>query len=536
MFIKEIELKKYRILEDISIKLEKKQNNLVYPIISINGGGKSSLLQIIFAFLHCPFTPERHKYLKTMLKEFDVSNDESVLIKFNLAYKQKNILLEFVQYKDGYKNLYFESILNERDLQATKEQNDKLRSDLEILERLRNDFANSRVSKVLLFRELGRIIGAEETERLEKLDSKSFLEQILVVQEELASKLHSDDFRLTHNLPNAKAERKKLFDELDKVNLKYAFHFNNNENILLYKTNVETATLIELSEKVYLATPLTQILHFLEDDSIKNLFSSEKYLYSSYEAILNECKKDLIGLFNYDFSTIELILKVFKKARDQDFKKALDTGKYGNQIQTIKDELSSMFSGKSISIDGDFEGVSFKLEKGDKLLTPKDLSHGELKKLSIYIWLKAIVENDSLILMDEVDMGLHPIWQHELYSDIQNWSNGSQFLLATHSPQIISRSFYKNLVVLKYTETGATSEQFIEAPLESDLNTIVKTIMGGEYLPKELLILRKQYRSLFEEDKLNTLEAEKVKEEILMYESENSSFFQDIKFQMELNK
>ena len=101
-----------------------------------------------------------------------------------------------------------------------------------------------------------------------------------------------------------------------------------------------------------------------------------------------------------------------------------------------------------------------------------------------------------------------------------------------HSPQIIGKSYYKNLVVLKRIDTGATAEQFTEAPLESDLNTIVKTIMGGEYIPKELAELRKKYRMLFEKDALETEEAKKIKAQLLEYESENSSFFQDIKFQM----
>ena len=61
---------------------------------------------------------------------------------------------------------------------------------------------------------------------------------------------------------------------------------------------------------------------------------------------------------------------------------------------------------------------------------------------------------------------------------------------------------YKNLVVLNRNAKKATSEQFHEAPLESDLNTIVKTIMGSDYIPKELDILRKKYRNYFENDKM----------------------------------
>jgi predicted ATP-binding protein involved in virulence len=126
---------------------------------------------------------------------------------------------------------------------------------------------------------------------------------------------------------------------------------------------------------------------------------------------------------------------------------ALETGEYGSQIKSTRKELNNLLLGKSITIDNNFQGVTFKTKGSNITLTPKDLSHGELKKLSIYIWLKARTLDDSIILMDEVDMGLHPIWQHELHDDLQRWSKGNQYIIATHSPQIISKSHFKNLVV-----------------------------------------------------------------------------------------
>jgi hypothetical protein len=58
--------------------------------------------------------------------------------------------------------------------------------------------------------------------------------------------------------------------------------------------------------------------------------------------------------------------------------------------------------------------------------------------------------------------------------------------------------------------------------------------MGAEYFPKHLKELQEKYRTLFESGKIDTKEAEKLKLEILEYESENSSFFQGIAFDKEL--
>lgn len=532
MKIKKINFKKYKILEDISIELEDKENHNIFPFISINGGGKSSLLQLVFVFLHCTFRENRQKYLKNFLKDFDLTGNFTSLVSFELEYNGETFTIEFIHHKNGYNNLNFNAIITEAQIHDRKRKNSSLYEDLNLLNQLENDFVQANIPASLVYRELRKFIDRQQDNQLMEMTRKDVEAAIKMIRRNIEKDV-DDENELNELLLKAKTEKNNLLASLEEKGLRYAFHFNGNKNILLYKSTVSDEILKDFSDKLYLSTPITQVLHFLDDDKVSHLFKSQKYIYSSYENTVRECQHDLTGFFTYDFSTIELILEAFKKARDEDFRIAIETGEYGNQIKNTRAELGSMFSGKSIFVDKDLKGVSFKVNGSNRKLNPKDLSHGELKKLSIYIWLKAIVPDHSIILMDEVDMGLHPIWQQELYEDLQTWSKGSQFLLATHSPQLISRSFYKNLVVFKPTASGSSAEQFNEAPLESDLNTIVKTVMGGDYLPKELRELRKQYRSLFEQGKLDTEGAKKIKDMILMYESENSSFFQDIKFQQQ---
>ncbi len=535
MFIKKISFDNFKVLEDISINFEEKQNHNVFPIISANGGGKSTLLQFIFCFLHCAFKENRYTYLKTLLEYYNnpkLKNKLNSIIEFELEHEKNNINLAFFYCKNEYKNLNFNSILLLRELKEKKEYIKNAVNDIDLLNRLEQDLSAGKISPSLAWRELRKFHKVSILRAGEISDILAFIHS---TRKEIENNLVSDD-ELNILIIKAEAEKNKLVDELQKEGLRYAFHFNKNSEVLLYKSNKSDDILNEISDRIYLATPNTQVLHFLDEKQLASLFSTERYVYSSYESHVMACQKDVIGLFTYDFSAINLILEAFQKAKDNDFKKAIETGEYGNEIKATVEELNHLLAGKSITIDSNFKGVSFKTSKTHLTLSPKDLSHGELKKLSIYIWLKAKTVDNSVILMDEVDMGLHPIWQYELGNDLQKWSKGSQFILATHSPQIISQAYYKNLVVIKPTIKGATAEQFDEAPLESDLNTIVKTIMGGEYIPKELAKLRKTYRTLFENNQLETTEAKEIKEEMLMYESENSSFFQDIKFQIELTR
>ncbi len=537
MFLKKIEIEKYKVLENISINFEEKQNHNFFPVISVNGGGKSTLLQFIFTFLHCSFVEKRQKYLKTLLEyyqEFTSKDKINKIAKFEIEHEKQIINLEFHYCKSVSKN--FNSIITLKELLERKKNIEKAVLDIELLNRIENDLKNSNISPLLAWQELYKF---REIISVPHENSSANISEMVYYINKIRKNFENSlisDFDLNTLIIKEEAEKNKLVAELEKENLGYVFHFNKNNDVLLFKSNVNQDVLVDISEKIYLATPNTQVLHFFESEQLSSLFKKDLSIYSTYEYYLRKCQEEVKGLFTYEFSAINLILEALQKARDEDFKKALETGSYGTQINTTLKELNNLLSGKSITIDNNFEGVTFMTTNTKITLTPKDLSNGELKKLSIYIWLKAKTNKNSVILMDEVDMGLHPTWQHELYNDLQKWSVGNQFIIATHSPQIISKAHYKNLVVIKHTETGATSEQYHQPPLESDLNTIVKTIMGSDYIPKELLELRKEYRKLFENDKLETDEAKEIKKQILVYESENSSFFQDIKFQMELRR
>jgi len=219
--------------------------------------------------------------------------------------------------------------------------------------------------------------------------------------------------------------------------------------LLHLKTKMPKELLTLLSNKIFLTAPNSQIFLFLSDDEKHNIFSdfsNEKDDYDnhpyhdniSYYDSIKRAKKRLGGFFTYDFASTELILKSFKKASEDDLKEKRKTGQYGSKYDELTEELRDFLDGKEISENEDGNKVIFKSKNNKQELAPEDLSHGELKKLGIYIWLKYIVEENSIVLMDEVDIALHPKWQYELIKDLVTWSKDSQFLLATHSPQILS--------------------------------------------------------------------------------------------------
>ena len=83
-------------------------------------------------------------------------------------------------------------------------------------------------------------------------------------------------------------------------------------------------------------------------------------------------------------------------------------------------------------------------------------------------------KTDGVVLIDEVDLHLHPAWQHRILSDLQEIFPKVQFIVTTHAPAVISSAKSENLVILKNDEAlDANTEIF-----GNDINSILKGIMG----------------------------------------------------------
>ena len=74
-----------------------------------------------------------------------------------------------------------------------------------------------------------------------------------------------------------------------------------------------------------------------------------------------------------------------------------------------------------------------------KILSPKQLSSGEQHQVVVFYDLIFRAKQGSLILIDEPEISLHVDWQRQFLKDLTRVKslNNQEFLIATHSPQII---------------------------------------------------------------------------------------------------
>jgi predicted ATP-dependent endonuclease of OLD family len=348
MHLLRVQVPNFRGLKDIDITFEKDFFPKIFPLGSQNGGGKSTLLQLIFLLLHCAVDDDKKQFLANLLQGFKIYDGEDKRV------------LAIIDIWDGGKIFK-----------------------LEFYSRKKSDF-------------------------LEELFDQDIKSKNIIICD----------------YSNAKQFNKNQYPNTELI-----CHFNDltkNEGVLLLE---------KISSKIFLAAPSTQVFLFLPPDSRKQLFSNSSNRDKNYYGILESARDKLPGLFTYDFLAVKLLIKSFLDARDRDFREAIKTGSYGNSYQSLINDLNLLLGNKRINLNEDFSGVNFQLyNNGEAIeLYPEDLSHGELKRLSIYIWLKSRNIKDAIVLMDEVEIAFHPDWQYQIISDLKEWTPSNQYILATHS-------------------------------------------------------------------------------------------------------
>jgi predicted ATP-dependent endonuclease of OLD family len=487
MHLQRVQVPDFRVLKDVDITFEKDFNPRVFPLGSQNGGGKSTLLQLIFVLLHCSANADRHFAIQNLLGDFhlrdgeeertlaimDVWNGE-ILVQLEFfvcgsSYLQQKYNIDSLQDVDPDVVIGFNLFNELNSLQADLSRFDEESNELKILlDRIRSLSTSTRTPRSLedLKRSLSKL-GLELSPifKLDQLDSSLFVKLETYLKNQLANQ-HKYAQQRYQNLDD---HINKLTEYLALESIKYITAYNPDnmskgtdiEGLLCRINNTDfnrhQIFLESLSNKIFLSAPSTQIFLFLDKQSRQSLFVSK----SIYQSELERVNCILRGLFTYDFLAPDIFIGAFKKARDKDFKEALKTGEYGKNYKKLLQDLDLLLPDKKINLKDDLSGLNFNLDRFNKDsidLYPEDLSHGELKRLSIYVWLKYQDIEDAIVLMDEVDLALHPDWQYQIVSDLREWESSNQYILATHSYELCNALTPSHVKILEPKLTERRSD------------------------------------------------------------------------------
>lgn len=141
-------------------------------------------------------------------------------------------------------------------------------------------------------------------------------------------------------------------------------------------------------------------------------------------------------------------------------------------------------------------------------------------QLNGFLGKDSIKKTPGVVLIDELDLYLHPHWQIHLLEDLQKAFPLIQFIVTSHSPFIIQSVRTKNLIVLdgRYDETDPILRSIEEITL-SEMN--METRRSKAYL--EMIEKAERYYQLVKQSKEDTSEAIHLSKELDVIEQEFSS-------------
>lgn len=118
------------------------------------------------------------------------------------------------------------------------------------------------------------------------------------------------------------------------------------------------------------------------------------------------------------------------------------------------------------------------------------------------------LQTDGIVLIDEVDLHLHPARQQQILKDLSTIFPKVQFIVTTHAPAVISSAEQENVRVLNNWEVDLPAAE----TFGRDTNGILRSVMGvSERQPKTMDQFSCFYKSIDENDLEN---AEKVLSEL----------------------
>lgn len=90
----------------------------------------------------------------------------------------------------------------------------------------------------------------------------------------------------------------------------------------------------------------------------------------------------------------------------------------------------------------------------------------------------------AVMLVDEIDLHLHPTWQQRVLSDLMQTFPLTQFIVTTHSPQVLSTVRRENIRILRETEAGGHEAVMPDfSPLAHEAGDALARIMGTHQHP-----------------------------------------------------
>ena len=177
-------------------------------------------------------------------------------------------------------------------------------------------------------------------------------------------------------------------------------------------------------------------------------------------------------------------------------------------LRAVKRAITTCLEGiESLYYDGRYKDLVVVLDQRPQLF--KNLSDGQRIMLTLvgdlasratilnpHLATAAAQDTPGIVLIDELDLHLHPKWQRRVIQDLKTAFPSLQFIATTHSPQLIGEAQPEEIRLLDGGETTIPPRSF-----GIDSSRVLEEVMGTssrDIFVEELL--KRLFRSIDDED------------------------------------
>lgn len=140
----------------------------------------------------------------------------------------------------------------------------------------------------------------------------------------------------------------------------------------------------------------------------------------------------------------------FREMEDIENESLRNTGRLqkDKRLEAVRNSMATFFDGYS-GFKVQRNPKSFVINKGEEKYNFNQLSDGEKSYMALIFdivrkmamthpSLGNPLDGDGIVLIDEVDLHLHPSWQREVIDKLKQLLPNCQFFISTHSPHVVS--------------------------------------------------------------------------------------------------
>lgn len=188
-------------------------------------------------------------------------------------------------------------------------------------------------------------------------------------------------------------------------------------------------------------------------------------------------------------------------------KQSLDDKRSRQALAGIQSSVQRFLPGYgNLRLDG-ADGHTLLIDRHGKTIAVRQLSHGERGILAVVLDLTwrlgqlnvevadPASEAGAVVLIDEIDLHLHPKWQREIVRKLTETFPRCQFIATTHSPQVIGEVESDRIQIIAEDEAYSPNHAF-----GMDSSRILEEIMEADPRNRTVLDLLTQIKKRIDSD------------------------------------